>query len=201
MRRATLVASTVAIVMVTLALGTATASAQGSAVTFKGTTRCTVTGRLTFTPALEGLDTGTSQARLSATLTHCTHAQHGGVTLTKGRLKGLGASITPDNCTNTAITQTPPPLSGGSVAWTPSSVTASGSISFPAGVASIVTNPEGVTFLQVAYAGGTVGSGSFTTATRAALTLTSTENDAQLESRCTSARGLGVVDFSGTATV
>jgi hypothetical protein len=201
MRRTTLVASTVVIIMATLSLGAATASARGSGVTFTGTTRCTVTGRLTFTPALKGLDTGTSQARLSATLTNCTRAQHDGVTLTGGRLKGLGASISPDNCTNTAINHTPPPLSGGSLSWRPSSVTASGAVSFPAGVASIVTNPEGVTFLQVAYAGGTVGTGSFTTATRAALTATSTENDAQLEAKCTSARGLGVVDFSGTATV
>lgn len=202
MGRGRLVTATV-IVISFLATGAGTAVARGgSTTTYSGTTTSAVTGKLTFNPPLAGLDGGTSKATVTATLSHCTHAKKGAVTLTGGKLKGLRAFVTPNNCTNTAISQTPPALAGGTVAWKASGpVTSSTAISFPSGSATVVTSSTGVTYLQVSYQGGTVGGGSFANSGQAAITVTSTENDAQLQDKCTSARGLAAVAFSGSASV
>jgi len=203
MGRGRVVVATVIVFTSLLATGAGTAMARGgSETTYTGTTTCTVTGRLTFKPPLAGLDGGTSKATVTATLSHCSHARKGAVTLADGKLKGLSSFVTPDNCTNTAISQTPPPLAGGSVAWNASGpVTSSSGISFPSGLATIVTSSTGVTYLQVSYQGGSVGGGSFANIGQVAMTVTSTENDAQLQDKCTSARGLSAVAFSGTAVV
>jgi hypothetical protein len=203
MGRGRVVVATVIVLTSLLMTGVGTAVARGgSGTTYSGTTTCTVTGKLTFKPPLAGLDGGTSKATVTATLSHCTHAKKGAVTLTGGKLKGLSAFVTPDNCTNTALSQTPPPLAGGSVAWKASGpVTSSSAISFPSGSAAVVTSSTGVTYLQVAYQGGSVGGGSFANSGRVDMTVTSTENDAQLQDKCTSTRGLSAVAFTGSAVV
>jgi hypothetical protein len=186
--------------VITFGAGTAVAKG-GSPGTFSGSTKCSVTGKLTFDPPLTGLNNGTSEAKVSATLSGCTHATHGKITLTGGHLKGLVGFVSPDNCTDVAINHVLPSLNGGSVAWTPTSeVTASSGISYPSGVAGVVT-VNGVTFLQVSYFGGSVSQGSFATSVGSEITVTTSQNDAQLEGKCTSQKGLASVDFTGSAII
>lgn len=166
-----------------------------------GTTTCTVTGTLRFSPALKGLNGGTSHARMSATLSRCTSTAPGTVRITAGRLGGFVGSVSPANCTSVALDHSPPPLAGGWVRWRPSAkANRSSAMSFPAGVAAIVT-VNGVTFLEVSYAGGSVGSGSYANSGGSSLTVTSALDDSQIESRCVGSQGLSAVPFSGTITV
>jgi hypothetical protein len=202
-RKTSVVLATLAVTLGgTLALGTGVAVAKGgSPVTLNGITRCTLTGKLTFSPALTGLDSGSSKANVSGRLSHCTNARHGKVKVTGGKIKGLIGLVSPDNCTNLAINHTPPPLGGGSASWaSTSAVATSAGLSFPTGTVDIVTVNQ-VTYLQVSYTGGSVAEGSFANSGGSSITGTTTENDAQLEDRCTSAKGLSSVGFSGTATL
>jgi hypothetical protein len=183
----------------TLGAGVAVAKAGGGSAS-SGIIKCSMQGKLTFSPALVGLNQGTSEATVTATLSGCT-SRHRKVTATAGHLKGLIGSVSPANCTNIAIDHTPPPLSGGSVTWAPTgAAAASTGIFFPAGSADVVT-VNGVTFLQVSYFGGNVSSGSFTDFGGASISGTTTLNDAQLEDECTSSTGLSAVKFSGTAVL
>jgi hypothetical protein len=179
-------------------LGTGVAAAKTApAPTVGGSVTCTIKGKLTFSPALKGLDGGTSKATVTATLTGCTGVKHRKVSITGGHLKGLVGTVTPDNCTDIAINRSIPPLSGGSVAWAPASIAATSSgISFSAGGASVVTI-DGVTYLQVTYSGGSVNSGSFANSGDSEISATTTLNDAQLEDKCTAPNGLSTVDFTG----
>jgi hypothetical protein len=197
----TVVAATMMFGLVTTFGAGAAVAKGGSPGTFSGSTKCSVAGKLTFTPPLTGLNNGTSEAKVSATLSKCTHATHGKITLTGGHLKGLVGFVSPDNCTDVAINHVLPTLSGGSVAWSPTAeVTASSGISYPSGVAGVVT-VNGVTFLQVSYFGGSVSQGSFATSVGSEITVTTSQNDAQLEAKCTSQKGLASVNFTGSAVI
>lgn len=197
----TVVAATMMVGLITTFGAGAAVAKGGSPGTFGGSTKCSVTGKLTFNPPLTGLDSGTSEAKVSATLSGCTHATHNKITLTGGHLKGLVGFVSPDNCTDVAINHVLPTLSGGSVAWSPTSeVTPSSGISYPSGVAGVVTI-NGVTFLQVSYFGGSVSQGSFATSSGSQITATTSQNDAQLEAKCTSKKGLSSVTFTGSAII
>jgi hypothetical protein len=67
-------------------------------------------------------------------------------------------------------------------------------------VAGVVTI-NGVTFLQVSYFGGSVSHGSFATSFGSQITVTTSQNDAQLEAKCTSSKGLSSVTFTGSAVI
>jgi hypothetical protein len=185
-------------------LGTGAAFAKGKGgggggpVTFTGSTTCSVNGKVTFSPALKTGSTGTSSATVTASLTGCTNATQGGVTLTTGHLQGLSGSVSPNGCT--AVASGPiPPLSGGSIKWTPTSmVKPSSGGSFPAGTGSVVTS-GGTSVVQLHYTGGSIASGSFTNSGGTSVTVTSTQDTTQLLARCTN--GLSSVTFKGTATL
>jgi hypothetical protein len=160
-----------------------------------------VKGKLTFAPALTGLEGGTSRATVTASLSDCRNGAHHQLPTTTGHLKGLLGFVSPDNCTNLAINHVVPSLAGGSVTWaTTSGARSSQGISFPSGAVAIVT-VDGVTFLQVSYTGGSVDIGSIANVGRSALTATTTPNDAQLENECTSEKGLAAVPFTGVTTL
>jgi hypothetical protein len=191
---------TLALLLVTtVGAGVAVAKTGGGSAS-SGVITCSIQGKLTFNPALVGLNQGTSEATVTATLSGCT-SKHRKVTATGGHLKGLIGSVSPANCTNIAIDHTPPPLFGGSVTWAPTGATAASTgISFPTGSANVIT-VNGVTFLQVSYFGGTVSSGSFINSGGASISGTTSLNDAQLEDECTSSKGLSAVKFAGAAVL
>ncbi|HXQ58513.1 MAG TPA: hypothetical protein VN799_00395 [Acidimicrobiales bacterium] len=154
-----------------------------------------------FSPALQGLNSGSSAATVDASLTGCSDAGLGKISFIAGRLQGLVGSVSPGNCTSLAISHVAPPLSGGSVVWAPHAhLAGSGGISFPAGAATIIDLNRG-TFLQVSYSGGSVTTGSFANSGESSMTATSTQSDAQLAGKCRSKNGLSVDDFRGTATL
>jgi hypothetical protein len=193
------VAIALTFVVVTTFGGVAVAKAVPTSAA-SGVIKCSVKGKLTFSPALVGENQGTSEATVTATLSGCT-SKHHKVTATAGHLKGLVGSVIPDNCTSIAIDHAPPPLFGGSVTWSPTGAAApSTGISFPTGSAAVVT-VNGVTFLQVTYFDGSVSGGSFFSAEGASISVTTTMNDAQLEDACTSSKGLASVKFAGTVVL
>ena len=172
------------------------------AVTSSDTTTCNLTGKLTFSPALKGLNSGPSTATVSANVSRCFDFSGHKFSIIGGNLQGLVGSASPGNCTSIAIAHVVPALSGGSVTWSQhSNVAASSGVSFPASGATVITNFNGVTFLQVSYSAGSVSGGSFANSGQSSMTVTSKQNDAQLESRCSSRRGVSAVTFDGTATL
>jgi hypothetical protein len=180
--------------------GTAVAKSGGQPVTFSGSITCAVTGKLAFNPPLAGIDSGTSKATITATLSGCRHGAEHKIKVTGGQLKGLIGFVTPDNCTNLAIDNTPPLLAGGTVSWSPKTeVAPSTGISFPDGSAQVVSI-DGVTYLDVGYFSGG-GSGSFANAGDSFISVVTTQNDAQLEAKCTSAKGLASVTFRGVTSL
>jgi hypothetical protein len=167
-------------------------------VTFSGATTCSVSGKVTYSPALTTAGTGSSTAIVSGSLSHCNNANQGGVNLTGGHLQGLKGTVTPNDC-STLASGAEPALSGGSVHWTPTAkVVASTGVSFPVGVGSIVMS-GGNNFLEFSYAAGSVASGSFPNSGGSSLTVTSTQNTTQLQSKC--ANGLSSIAFKGSATL
>lgn len=184
----------------TLGVGVASATdhGEGAPVAFGGFTACAVSGKITFSPALRNAATGTSSAKITVTLSACSNASQGGVTLTGGFLQGLVELVRPDAC-STVIKGTMPFLSGGTVRWEPSSqVKPSTGISLPTGRGSLVTT-GGKSYVQIAYSDGSVGGGSFANTRGTSVTIISTEDSTQLLSRC--ANGLSSVAFTGTATL
>lgn len=176
-------------------------AAPSPAVTGSGVTTCNVSGTLRFSPALEGESSGSSTATVSATLSSCISSAGGKLKVASGHLEGLIGSVSPANCTSVAIAHVAPPLSAGSVAWAARTrLTASKGVSFPVGGATIVTI-GGVTFLQVSYSGGDVTDGSYANSGDTSMTVTSDQNDAQLAAKCSSRKGLTLVNFKGTSTL
>ena len=90
-------------------------------------------------------------------------------------------------------------VSGGTITWSPRPKSApSVGIALSSGAVSMVT-VDGEQFLQVTYSAGSVASGSFATASGAAMTLTSRQTVAELNSAC--AGGASSFAFHGTVTL
>lgn len=185
-----------------VALGAGTALARGhrsgpsAPVSFTGPVTCGVNGKVTFSPPLTTGGTSATSVTVVAALNKCDNNRQGGVKLNVGHLRALAGSMAANDCA-ALMSGTAPNLSGGTIAWSPTSkVVGSGSVSLSGGLGSTVTNGSR-TNVQVSYSGGAVMTGSFA-GDSPTITVTSTQTAAQVQKRCSN--GLAVVKFKGTAT-
>ena len=146
--------------------------------TATGTTTCNFHGVLVTD------STGNIHIRGNMTPHHVPACSNKGDTkLRTGHLSGL-ASTTP--LTGGLCSLLPgvslPDLSGGTIKWSPRVASSTG-VALTGGATSVVTIGSD-TYLQVAYAGGSVAGGSFTNASGASLTVHSRQDIAALTTEC-----------------
>ena len=181
------------------------AGKKNGPVALTGSVTCSFRGKFTFDPKLVTGGTSSSTVKVSGLLDKCkmtsatitSSSKKNRPRFNNGHLSGLTGTWTPNDCAS-LTSGVAPALSGGSVLWTPTSkVARSMGISLPAGTASTVTNGA-KTEVQVSYAGGSLGGGSFT-GSAVSLTVNTMQDETQISGRC--ANGLSNVAVVGTLTL
>ena len=133
---------------------------KGVRASYTGSTTCSVRGKLTFYPPLVRGGTANSTVTVTGLLSRCSTKSQGHVKLNNGHLAALVGTISSNDCTALPSILAPP-LSGGSVVWTPpSNVMESSDVSMPTGTTNVAASGR-KSVLQISYVGGVIGSGSF----------------------------------------
>jgi len=171
---------------------------KGGPVALTGSTTCSVHGKIDFKPALVSGGTASSTVTVTGLLNRCSNGRPGKGKFNNGHLSALVGTISANDCT-TLSSGAAPALSGGSVMWTPpSKVAVSSDVSMPASTGFIAASGA-KSVIEIAYSGGSVGSGSFRNTDTSSLMVSSTQDTTQISGRC--ATGLTNVAFSGTVTL
>lgn len=175
-------------------VGPSAAATKPPPVTFTGETTCNVAGSMTFSPPLTLSGGSAATVTFSATLSHCSNAAQGGVTMTGGRVSAVTGSLASNSCT--ALLNGPvPTLASGSVDWLPTSrIAPSTGVTLGAASGSVTSSNH----VEGTFSGGSVGGGSFAGSTTSA-SITTTNTVTQLGAHCSA--GLSTVKFTGTATL
>ena len=165
---------------------------------FLGLRSCSIHGKVSFNPPLKTGGSVASKVMVTGLLNVCSAASSGGARFNNGHLSALVGTLSANDCASLG-SGTAPLISGGSIKWTPpSKVAMSTGISMPTGTGSVVTSGA-KPHIQVVYSGGSIAGGSFSNSGATSLTMTSDQDSAQIQSRCTT--GLSSVAFKGTATL